>query len=121
MCFWTNTSKFKIAKRPIKVYKWLIDNKTPFYEYTYHKGLNKPLQREIDLETIVGNYCFRAGVLHCYKKVKSLSIIPMYILKGTKYNDCGIQSSANEIISTALYWPKNKFEEWWYSLISKKY
>lgn len=126
MCFWTNTNKFKIAKRPIRIYKWLTNNVSPFYGYYYYKGLNIPIQKTIDEKHSFPYIVFGSGVLHGLKKRYSGSnLVKMYIPKGAKYNDNGVdalyEDSRNEIISTALYWPKNKFEEWWYNLISKKY
>ena len=127
MCFFTNTNKFKIAKRPIRVYKWLTnDDVSPFYGYNYHKGLNTPIEKTIKERYIFPYIVFESGVLHGFKKrCMNSDLVKMYITKGANYNDNGIhslyQDSRDEIISTALYWPKNKFEAWWYNLISKKY
>lgn len=124
MCFFASTNKFKIAKRPIRVYKWLTNNVSPFYGYNYHKGLNTPTEKTIKEKYIFPYIVFESGVLHAFKKQYPNSV-EMYIPKGAKYNDNGIdglyQNSGDEIISTALYWPKNKFEKWLYNLISKKY
>ena len=45
----------------------------------------------------------------------------MYVPSGAIYNDCGVENSYDELITNALYWPKNIFERIYYYIISKKY
>ena len=126
MCFYSNTNKFKIAIRPIRVYKWLSNGYTqsPVYNYIYQKGSNVPKEKIILESEKYPYYSFGMGVLHAFKK-NHFSSVEMYIPIGAKYNDDGAITSdldcRDQIISTKLYWPKNKFEKWLYNLISKKY
>ena len=125
MCFFSKTKKLKRAIRPIRVYKWLTAyNTSPFFCYDYHKGMNVPKEKIIDVTFKFSYRIFTSGVLHALKQ-KDRYGIKMYIPIGAKYNDEGVSTCdkdcRREIISTALYWPKNKFEKWWYNLISKKY
>lgn len=128
MCFYSRTNKFKIAIRPIRVYKWLsVCNKSPFFNYEYQKGLNVPNTKPRFKKPIDNclYYSYTAGVLHAFKN-GHFNSVEMYIPIGARYNDNGILvygdiDCRDHIISTKLYWPKNKFEAWWYNLISKKY
>lgn len=124
MCFYTEKNQFKIAEKPIRVYKALNGRYSPIRDYTYCKGLNFPESTIVESVGITSGYCYYGGVLHCYKnkcKNNYYQIITMYIPVGAKYNDEGCRYSSYEVISTALYWPKNIFERVWYYFISKKY
>jgi len=126
MCFFSKTKKLKRAIRPIRVYKWLNSrNQSPFYDYEYQKGLNVAKGKILEIEKYP-YYSFGQGMLHAFKDDDHFDIIKMYIPIGAKYNDNGAMvvgdvDCRDQIISTKLYWPKNKFEKWWYNLISKKY
>ena len=131
MCFYSKTKKLKRVMRPIRVYKWLSPySASPIFGYIYHKGMNVPNEKiilEIDKYSYgVGPYySYGAGVLKEFKK-HHFSSVEMYIPIGAKYNNDGVVvvgdvDCRDQIISTKLYWPKNKFEKWWYNLISKKY
>lgn len=114
MCFYTRRNKFKIAEKPIRVYKCINENgSAPIQDYTYRKGLNIPESTIVECEIIKLIYLYSGGVLHCFKhkpKIKFYRIITMYIPVDAQYNDEGCSASYNEVISTALYWPKNIFE-----------
>lgn len=124
MCFITRRNEFKIAEKPIRVYKWLNGKHAPIRNYTYHKGLNVPESAIVESMQIKSGYGYYGGVLHCFKNACGIEfhhMITMYIPVGAQYNDEGCSGCYHEVISTALYWPKNIFERIWYYFISKKY
>ena len=120
MCFTTQRNQFKIAEKPIRVYKVLIGRSSSIQYYIYCKGLNVPESTIVESVQTRSVYNYFGGVLHCFKN-KCKKMVTMYVPVGAEYNDEGCGISSNEVISTALYWPKNIFEQIWYYLHSKKY
>lgn len=122
MCFSAKSDYVKIATKPIKVYKTLsIRNTGPVYcDFKYRRGLNRARGNPSNLDPLSDEFVYGSGWLHAEKINFGYGIsTPMFIPKGAKYKDDGINLSRNEIISSELYWPKDWFDYLIWNLKSK--
>lgn len=109
------SSSFKIADKPVKVYKVLSRKGTaPYYpDFKYKPGLNVAMGKPECVDMGNRYLAIYGGFLHAYATKSAASdrvfykssrfnqVIEMYIPAGTQYYDNGI-----EIASPVLEWPE---------------